>query len=197
MRAGCTTYSLLFLRSLREICRDLAAFIHTSDSRGVTVKERSRRHERPPNTKRQIQSNPEAAAVGCYRGAMATQADVADNRATRSVARVAWPRPAAAGPNARDDLPARRVAATRRLHHCWKDLVWSKKLIRDVAAALADGYVILRARLCGQLGATGRRSASKSPKRLWLRICAESACASVHVQRGFAALKGQPTTAGG
>lgn len=40
----------------------------------------------------------------------------------RNGARVGWPRPAAAGLNARDDLPARRVAATRRLHHRWKDL---------------------------------------------------------------------------
>jgi len=41
---------------------------------------------------------------------------------TRSGARVGWPRPAAAGLSARDDLPARRVAATRRLHHRWNDL---------------------------------------------------------------------------
>ena len=53
---------------------------------------------------------------------MATQADIADNHPTPRVARVGWPRPAAAGLNARDDLPARRVAAIRRLHHRWKDL---------------------------------------------------------------------------
>ena len=73
--------------------------------------------------------------------------------------------------------------------------VWSKKLTRDVAAVLGDGYVILRATSCGQTGCS-RRPASNSPKRLWLRICAESAratrCASVPLQRGFAALKGQP-----
>jgi len=40
----------------------------------------------------------------------------------RAALRAAWPRPAAAGLNARDDLPARRVAATRRLHHRWNDL---------------------------------------------------------------------------
>ena len=53
---------------------------------------------------------------------MATQAEVADNRPMRSGAPVAWPRPAAARLNARDDVPTRRVAATRRLHHRWKDL---------------------------------------------------------------------------
>ena len=41
---------------------------------------------------------------------------------TRSGARVGPPRPAAAGRSTRDDLPSRRMAATRRLHHRWNDL---------------------------------------------------------------------------
>jgi ribosome-associated toxin RatA of RatAB toxin-antitoxin module len=53
---------------------------------------------------------------------MSTQAHVVDYHPMRDGARVGWPRPAAAGLNARDDLPARRVAATRRPHHRWNDL---------------------------------------------------------------------------
>jgi coenzyme Q-binding protein COQ10 len=52
---------------------------------------------------------------------VATQADAADDHPTRNDARVGWPRPAPAGRNTRD-LPARRMAATRRLHHRWNDL---------------------------------------------------------------------------
>jgi coenzyme Q-binding protein COQ10 len=53
---------------------------------------------------------------------MSTQAHVVDDDPMRNGARVGWPRPAPVGLNARDDLPARRVAATRRLHHRWNDL---------------------------------------------------------------------------
>jgi coenzyme Q-binding protein COQ10 len=52
---------------------------------------------------------------------VATQADAADDHPTRNDARVGWSRPAPAGRNTRD-LPARRMAATRRLHHRWTDL---------------------------------------------------------------------------
>jgi len=53
---------------------------------------------------------------------MATHAHSAGSQATRSVARAAWPRPALAGLNARDEQPVRRVMATRRLHQRWNDL---------------------------------------------------------------------------
>jgi coenzyme Q-binding protein COQ10 len=53
---------------------------------------------------------------------MATQAHTADGQPTRSVARAAWPRPALAGLSMRDEQGARRVMATRRLHHRWNDL---------------------------------------------------------------------------
>jgi coenzyme Q-binding protein COQ10 len=52
---------------------------------------------------------------------MSTHAYTADSQATRNVAPAAWPRPALAGLNARDQ-GARRVIASRRLHHGWKDL---------------------------------------------------------------------------
>lgn len=53
---------------------------------------------------------------------MSTQAHSAGSQATRSVARAAWPRPALAGLNARDEQGTRRVMASRRLHHRWNDL---------------------------------------------------------------------------
>src|SRR5215475_13907121 len=45
-----------------------------------------------------------------------------DGSTARAPAQMAWPGASAARLNARDDLSARRVAATRRLHHRWNDL---------------------------------------------------------------------------
>jgi coenzyme Q-binding protein COQ10 len=53
---------------------------------------------------------------------MSTQAHGAESQATRSVARAAWPRPALAELSMRDEQPARRVMAIRRLHHRRNDL---------------------------------------------------------------------------
>jgi len=49
-----------------------------------------------------------------------TQADAADDRPTRSGARVGWPRPVPAGRNTRDDRQDGGDPA--RLHHRWNDL---------------------------------------------------------------------------